>query len=58
MARSCPPEFLCKKNATIGYLVISILAVFAIMYTINNNRGTEDNKTEGTSRIRKLVPAM
>ena len=41
MARSCPPGVLCVENATIGYLVISILAVFAVMYAMNNSRSTE-----------------
>ena len=41
MARSCPPGVLCVENATIGYLIISILAIFAIIYTMNKNNNTE-----------------
>ena len=41
MARGCPPGVLCVENATISYLIISILAVFAVIYTMNNNNKTE-----------------
>ena len=37
MPRGCPPGVLCVETATIVYLIIGILAIFAIMYTINNN---------------------
>ena len=50
MARSCPPGVLCVENATVSYLIISILAVFAVMYTVNNSNKTEKIiiKQEGT----------
>ena len=40
MARSCPPGVFCVENAMVGYLLISVLAVVAVIYA-TGNRGTQ-----------------
>ena len=40
MARSCPPGVFCVENAMVGYLLISVLAVAAVVYAAGN-RGVQ-----------------
>jgi hypothetical protein len=42
MAQGCPPGVFCIENASITYLIISILAIVAVLYTINNNKSIND----------------
>lgn len=50
MPRGCPPGVLCVENATMLYLFISILAIFGVVYTMNNNNNNNNNNRNNNNR--------